>query len=152
MAYPAPLQELIVFFEGLSESERREALIDYAAAADSCARKTGVTYHYEEVRKDAICSDAVGVFLHHREDGKIHFAVELGPKVQTLTRALTTILCRGLDGCTLNELRAVPPDFVPRLIGAELVRLRSQTVYYVLDRLKEALARWPAEVSATDRS
>jgi cysteine desulfuration protein SufE len=32
----------------------------------------------------------------------------------------------------------VPQDFVPRIIGADLVRLRSQTVYYVLGRMKQA--------------
>jgi cysteine desulfuration protein SufE len=58
--------------------------------------------------------------------------------VQTLTRALTTILCRGLDGCTAQQVIDVPANFVPRIIGADLVRLRSQTVYYVLGRMKQA--------------
>jgi cysteine desulfuration protein SufE len=33
----------------------------------------------------------------------------------------------------------VPADFVPRIVGSELVRLRSQTVYYVLSRMKTAV-------------
>jgi cysteine desulfuration protein SufE len=55
---------------------------------------------------------------------------------------MTAILCRGLDGSTPEEIMAVPADFVPRIIGAELVRLRSQTVYYVLSRMKTAVKMW----------
>ena len=29
-----------------------------------------------------------------------------------------------------------PSDFVTRIVGAELVRIRSQTIYYVLTRIK----------------
>lgn len=138
MPYPAPLQELIELFESLPEAERREALIDYAGLAPACARRAGETYDLEDVRKDAECTDTVGVFLRVDERQRVWFAVELGPKVQTLTRAMTALLCRGLNGCTLAELLAVPADFVPRIIGADLVRLRSRTVYYVLQRMKAA--------------
>ena len=40
------------------------------------------------------------------------------------------------------EIMAVPADFVPRIIGADLVRLRSQTVYYILTRMKSAVKTW----------
>ncbi|MCB1279034.1 SufE family protein [Prosthecobacter sp.] len=136
--YPAPLGELITFFESLPEAERRENLIDLAAASAAHAPKEGESYALEDVRKDAECTDTVGIHVRIENDGRVHFAVSLGPKVQTLTRALTTILCRGLSGCTLQEVIAVPQDFVPRIIGADLVRLRSQTVYYVLGRMKQA--------------
>ncbi len=136
--YPAALSELITFFENLPEAERRENLIDLAAAANACAPKNGDAFQLEDVRKDAECTDTVGVHLRSDPDGCVHFAITLGPKVQTLTRALTTILCRGLNGSKLQEVLQVPADFVPRIIGAELVRLRSQTVYYVLNRMKQA--------------
>jgi cysteine desulfuration protein SufE len=60
----------------------------------------------------------------------------LGPEVQTLTRAMTSILCKGLDGATPQEILDLPSDFVTRIVGAELVRVRSQTTYYVLTRIK----------------
>src|SRR2546423_8524270 len=60
----------------------------------------------------------------------------LGPEVQTLTRAMTAILCKGLDGRTPQEVLELPSDFVTRILGAELVRVRSQTIYYVLSRIK----------------
>lgn len=138
-AYPEPLQELIEFFELLPEAERRENLINYSDAAAACGRKEGAVYEVEDVRKDEECTDTVGVYLQVSADNHVRFAIELGPKVQTLTKAMTAILCRGLNGCTPEEVMAVPADFVPRIIGAELVRLRSQTVYYVLSRMKTAV-------------
>src|SRR5687768_13022659 len=39
----------------------------------------------------------------------------------------------------LRDVLDVPADFVPRIVGSELVRLRSQTVYYVLSRMKTAV-------------
>ena len=136
--YPAALGELITFFESLPEGERRENLIDLAAASAAHAPKPGETFDLEDVRHDAECTDTVGIHLRLENGDHAHFAVTLGPKVQTLTKALTTILCRGLNGSTLAEVLAVSQDFVPRIVGADLVRLRSQTVYYVLSRMKEA--------------
>ncbi len=138
MPYPAALNELITFYEALPEGERREALIDLAASSGTHAPKEGEPFDLEDVRKDTECSDTVGIHVRLEEGGRAHFAISLGPKVQTLTRALTTLLCRGLNGSTLQEVIDVPQDFVPRIIGAQLVRLRSQTVYYVLHRMKEA--------------
>lgn len=140
-AYPAALGELITFFESLPEGERRENLIDLAAASAAHAPKEGETFDLEDVRKDAECTDTVGVHVRLETGERAHFAISLGPKVQTLTRALTTILCRGLNGSTLREVLDVPQDFVPRIVGADLVRLRSQTVYYVLGRMKQAARR-----------
>lgn len=139
MAYPPPLQELIDLFEHLPEAERRETLIDFADAAKSCGPKEGEVFELQDVRKDEECTDTVGVFLRAESGDKAFFAIELGPKVQTLTKAMTAILCRSLNGVPLKEILEVPTDFVPRIIGAELVRLRSQTVYYVLSRMKTAV-------------
>jgi cysteine desulfuration protein SufE len=36
----------------------------------------------------------------------------------------------------------IPQDFVPRIVGAQLIRLRSQTVYYILTRIKGACKVW----------
>lgn len=135
---PPALQELIDFFEHLPEPERRDSLISMAESVEAYAPRPDQSYEVEEVRKDPECSDIVGIFLKRDDGGHVHFAVTFGPKVQTLTRALAAILCRSLDGCTAAEILAISPDFIPRIVGAELVRLRSQTVYYVLQRMKQA--------------
>ncbi|MBN8419223.1 MAG: SufE family protein [Verrucomicrobia bacterium] len=139
--YPAALGELISFFESLPEGERRENLIDLAAAAATHAPKDGETFDLEDVRHDAECTDTVGIHARLAHGDHVHFAISLGPKVQTLTKAMATILCRGLNGSTLSEVLAVPQNFVPRIVGADLVRLRSQTVYYVLGRMKQVAQR-----------
>lgn len=136
-SYPAALAEWITFFESLPEGERRENLIELAQQASSHTPKAGERFDFEDVRHDAECTDTVGVHVRV-ENGHARFAMSLGPKVQTLTRAMAVVLCRGLGGSTLAEVIAVPEDFVPRIVGAELVRLRSRTVYYVLHRMKEA--------------
>lgn len=145
---PTALQEIIDLFEHLPEPERRENLIDMAETASAYVRQAGAHYEIADVRKDQECSDTVGVFVQRDDAGRVTFAIELGPKVQTLTRAMTAILCRGLNGCTPEQILAVPADFVPRIIGADLVRLRSQTVYYVLHRMKEAMASLDRELKA----
>ncbi len=139
--YPLPLQELIQHFESLSEGERRDGLIDLAEAAAHHAPKAGETFDFEQVRKDAECSDAVGIHLRRGTGEKLHLAISMGPEVQTLTRAMAALLCRGLEGSTKEQVLQVPEDFVPRVVGAELVRTRSRTVYYILRRIKEAAAR-----------
>lgn len=140
--YPPALQELIDLFEHLPEQERRENLVVMSDAAKKHEPREGERFDLEDVRKDEECTDTVGIHLRVDDGDKVCFAVTLGPKVQTLTRALTTILCRGLNGSTLQTVLDMPPDFVPRIIGGELVRLRSRTVYYVLSRMKAAVRRW----------
>ena len=95
------------------------------------------------MRKDQECTDTVGVFLRvDPATGGARFRVTLGDQVQTLTRAMTAILCRGLDGATPSAVLDVPQDFVPKIVGSQLVRLRSQTVYYILGRMKGVSRVW----------
>ena len=54
---------------------------------------------------------------------------------------MTTLLCLGLNGSTLEDVLQVPEDFIARVTGAELVRIRSRTVYYMLGRMKEAAGK-----------
>jgi cysteine desulfuration protein SufE len=136
MAYPGKLEEIISLFEGLPDAEKRETLIAYADQARAQEPVGGESFDLEDVRKDEECTDTVAVFLRVDTDGGTHFRVTLGSKVQTLTRAMSSILCKGLDGVTPEEILEIPADFVPRIVGAELVRLRSQTVYYLLTRMK----------------
>lgn len=139
--YPPALTELITLFESLTEAERRENLIDLAATAPSYAPREGESFDISDERKDPECMDKVGVFVRLDENGNVHLAVTLGPQVQTLTRAMATVLCRGLEGATPGQVLGVPRDFVPRIVGEQLVSLRSQTVYYVLSRVKETVGK-----------
>lgn len=141
-SWPASLAEMVSFFDGLDEAGRRENLGAFADAVPSIAPRDGVIYPIADVRRDPECMDEVGVYLRVDEAGTAHFAMTLGPKVQTLTRALAVILCRGLSGVSPGAVLAVDRSFVPLIIGETLVRLRSQTVYYVLSRMKQAAVKW----------
>jgi cysteine desulfuration protein SufE len=136
--YPPKLSAVIDLFESLPEEEKRENLIAYAEQAPKHDPRDDEAFDLEDVRKDEECTDTVGVFLKLTPERKVHFRVTLGEKVQTLTKAMTSILCRGLEGCTIEEVLDLPSDFVPRIVGGQLVRIRSQTVYYVLTRMKTA--------------
>lgn len=141
--YPPNLAEIVEFFDSLPEDEKRENLIAYADNSAHCALKPGESFDLEDTRKDEECTDTVGVFLQVDAGTRAtHFRINLGPHVQTLTRAMTAILCKGLDGATPEQVLDVPQDFVPRIVGGQLVRLRSQTVYYILTRMKSAAKVW----------
>jgi len=134
--YPTKLNRIISLFESLPEDERRETLVSYADNARRQEPREGEKFDLVDVRKDEECADTVGVYLLVDENGRAHIRMTLGPEVQTLTRSMTAILCKGLQDCTPQEILDVPSDFVTRVVGAELVRIRSQTIYYVLTRIK----------------
>lgn len=148
MNYPPELEKIIALFSALEEVERRETLILYADQSGGQRPKEGEVFDLEDIRKDEECTDKVGVFLRVDSDGKAHFRVTLGPQVQTLTKAMTTILCKGLNGMKVDEILEVPADFVPKIVGSQLVRVRSQTVYYILTRMKSAARVWLARERA----
>ena len=134
--YPEKLQNIIDLFEHLPEVERRETLVAYSDSALKQEPRPNEKFVLEDVRKDEECADKVGVYLQVNDDGRAHLRMTLGPEVQTLTRAMTSILCKGLDGATPQQILDLPEDFVTRIVGVELVRVRSQTTYYVLTRIK----------------
>ncbi|MES2571480.1 MAG: SufE family protein [Verrucomicrobiota bacterium] len=136
--YPEKLDAIISLFEGLPEEEKRENLIAYAEQAKRHEPKPGETFDLEDIRKDEECTDTVGVFLKLNAEDQAHFRITLGPQVQTLTKAMTAILCKGLEGSTPATILELPADFVPKIVGGQLVRIRSQTVYYILTRMKGA--------------
>jgi len=142
MAYPEKLQEIVSLFEHLPEEEKRESLVSYSLTTKNYEPKDGEKFDLEDVRKDEECADTVGVFLRVDGEGKSHFRMTLGPQVQTLTKAMTAILCKGLDGVTPKAVMELESDFVPKIVGAQLVRVRSQTTYYILSRMKGICKVW----------
>jgi cysteine desulfuration protein SufE len=140
--HPEKLLQIVSLFESLPPAEKREALIAYADSAAKQGPRDGETFDLEDIRKDEECTDTVGVFLKVSPERSCTFRITLGPQVQTLTKAMTSILCKGLAGCTPEQIMDVPADFVPKIVGADLVRQRSQTVYYILTRMKGVAKVW----------
>ena len=137
---PEKLTELIHFFESLQENERRENLMLFANNAEKWMPEEQVNYCIKDIRKDEHCTDEVGIFVLS-DKNEISFRVSLGEKVQTLTRAISSILCEVIEKQDKNTIRAINRNDISRIVGHELVRLRSQTVYYILDRMQEALEK-----------
>ena len=135
---PNKFTELIHFFESLPENERRENLMLFAKKVDKWVPDGEINYSIQDVRKDEHCTDEVGIFVNSTND-TISFRVSLGPKVQTLTRAIASILCEISENEKIDHIQAIKKNDISRIIGQELVRLRSQTVYYILERMQEAL-------------
>ena len=135
---PNKFTELIHFFESLPENERRENLMLFAKKADKWVPDGEINYSIQDVRKDEHCTDEVGIFVNSTND-TISFRVSLGPKVQTLTRAIASILCEISEEEKIEKIQAIQKNDISRIIGQQLVRLRSQTVYYILERMQEAL-------------
>ena len=135
---PPALSRIIALFASLPEDKRRENLVAYAEQANGCEPRLGETFDLEDVRKDEECTDTVGIFLKLDRKQRVTLRITLGPQVQTLTKAMSAILCKGLDDLTPEEIIELPSDFVPKIVGSQLVRIRSQTVYYVLTRIKSA--------------
>src|SRR5436189_6379600 len=95
--YPPKLSNIINLFESLPEDERRETLVSYADNARKQEPREGEQFDLVDVRKDEECADTVGVYLQGDAQGKAHIRMSLGPEVQTLTRSMTAILCKGLE-------------------------------------------------------
>jgi len=142
MEYPEKLQEIVQLFEHLPDEEKRESLVSYSLTTKNFEPKDGEKFDLEDVRKDEECADTVGVFLQVDGEGRSHFRMTLGPQVQTLTKAMAAILCKGLEGVTPNAVMELASDFVPKIVGAQLVRVRSQTTYYILSRMKGICKVW----------
>src|SRR5712675_1100587 len=115
--YPPKLASIIGLFESLPEEEKRENLIAYSEQSQRHEPKAGETFDLEDVRKDEECTDTVGVFLRVDPESRARFRITLGPQVQTLTKAMTSILCKGLEGTPLDEIMELPADFVPKIVG-----------------------------------
>lgn len=149
MSYPTKLSAIIELFVGLNDAEKRETLIAYADQAHSQEPRKDESFALEDIRKDQECTDTVAVFLRV-DEGCCHFRVTLGPQVQTLTRAMSSILCKGLDGLPAADILTIPSDFVPKIVGADLIRARSQTVYYLLTRMKGIVKVWLHQTRASE--
>jgi len=152
MEYPEKLQEIVQLFEHLPDEEKRESLVSYSMTTKNFEPKDGEKFDLEDIRKDEECADTVGVFLQVDGEGRGHFRMTLGPQVQTLTKAMAAILCKGLEGVTPNAVMELASDFVPKIVGAQLVRVRSQTTYYILSRMKGICKVWSDRKRANSTS
>jgi len=135
---PPALEEIVSFFSDLSEPQRRDALLAYAAEAPRHQPRDEETYSWIDERIDPGCMDVVGIFLRVDETGNLISEQSWEPETQTLTKALVSILCRGLEKAPLASVVSLHDDFITEIIGAQLMRARGRTVYHVMRRMRDA--------------
>jgi len=146
--YPQKLNKIINLFETLPEDERRETLVSYADNAKKQEPREGENFDLVDVRKDEECMDTVGVYLHVDKDGKAQIRMTLGPEVQTLTRSMTAILCKGLEGSTPQEILDLASDFVTRIVWCAFAARR----FITCSRASKAFVRFISTASAWRKS
>ncbi len=148
---PPGLEEIAVLFAGLPEAQRRDALMACADEIGLHHPVEGEFYAIIDERVDPGCIDVVALYFRLDQDGRVVCRARCGPRVRTLTRALVTILCRGLRGATPRQVAELGDDFVVCIVGEPLMRLRSRSVYQVLGRMRDAGRQLEAGLFPPDR-
>lgn len=137
--HPKKLRKIIDFFESLTENEKRENLLSYANKSKVWKPVPDQDYDLDDIRNDEQCLDTVGIHLKIIQKN-VFFNISMGPKVQTLTRALASILCEALEGASIEQVLALEDECISQIVGEKLVRLRSQTIYYLIQRMRSAVS------------
>jgi cysteine desulfuration protein SufE len=132
------LEAQVQHFENLDNSARIQALIGLAQGVDSVEPTPDTLWDFSEVRQDEECLDSLGVYLK-KDHNTLHLAASVGEETTTLTRALTNVLVQHLSGETPERILELSNQFVPRLVGENLLRQRRTTAYYPLRRIQEAV-------------
>ncbi|HKI46023.1 MAG TPA: SufE family protein [Balneolales bacterium] len=144
---PKRLERIASYFEQLDEQSRRERLIAFAEQSDKWLPRPDDKILYQDIRKDEECLDEVGVFIADDGEGLV-WRMQYGKDVQILTRAIGTILSDGLNHAKPEEVISLPADVIHQIIGQQLFRNRSQSIYYIFNRIKQAMKRYLEETNS----
>ena len=115
--------------------ERRETLVAYSDSAPKQEPRGGEQFDLEDVRKDEECADTVGVYLQ---------VDDRAAPISDDARAGSANSHSGDDIDSLQGSRRLHPAgnsgsaerFCDPHCRRRVVRVRSQTIYYVLTRIK----------------
>lgn len=107
MTLPNKLQEIVDDFASMSREEKLETLIAYAESFPELPER----FQEERSKMEPVPECMTPVFIIAESvNGKIQFHLDI-PKQSPTVRGLASILTNGLNGCTLEEILSVPPDF-----------------------------------------
>ena len=135
----ATLENTVKLFESLPRETKIQGLISLSESINKLAPDVAHHWDVEDVRKDHECLDVVGLYARRDDGGRVHLAATVGKEVTTLTRALTALFVENLSGETAEHILDVSPEVIPRVVGEALMKQRSNTAYYTLRRIKEAV-------------
>jgi len=105
---PPNLQEIIDDFASATREEKMEMLVGYAESLPPLPE----WLQGERAKMDPVpeCVTPTFLFAEKLPDGGIAFHFDIPPQAPTV-RGLAAILANGLNGCTPEEILAVPGDF-----------------------------------------
>jgi len=118
-----------------------QALVEYANGFPELPERFAALAAGEE-HKVHECMTPVALFSEV-ENGRIRFYADVPRNAPTI-RALLSILMKGLNGHPVEDVLAIPPDFVSRLMRNVGLSTRERGLQAILARMKrharEALA------------
>jgi cysteine desulfuration protein SufE len=135
----ATLESTVKLFESLPKETKIQGLISLSDSLPKLAPDLKESWEVQDVRKDHECLDVVGLYARRDDAGHVKLAATVGREVTTLTRALTALFVENLSGESAEHILDVQPDVIPRVVGEALMKQRSNTAYYTLRRIKEAV-------------
>jgi cysteine desulfuration protein SufE len=136
MTLPAKLQEIVDDFASMSREEKIETLIGYAESFPELPQR----FKEERSKMEPIpeCMTPVYLFAEKQEDGGMLFHFDIPPQSPTV-RGLAAILASGLNGCTPEEVIAIPADFyAPMKLEEAISGQRLNGFRGVLAHMKQA--------------
>ncbi len=136
---PPKLQEIVDDFASAARDEKVEMLIAYAESLPPLPN----WLHGERDKMEPVpeCMTPVFLFGEKQANGGIIFHFDIPPQSPTV-RGLAAILANGLNGCTPEEVLAVPADFyTPMNLQEAISYQRLNGFQGVLAHMKQAAAR-----------
>src|SRR5574340_223615 len=106
---PARLEEIVSDFEACEGSEKIELLLDYANRFPPFPEHLQMPEQMEDVPE---CMTPVQMTAEVR-DGRLYFHFIVPPEAPTV-RGFACLMMEGLNGCTPEEVLALPGDFYLR--------------------------------------
>lgn len=115
-ALPTALQRAVDDFRSLEEPDRLQLLLEYADDLPELPAR--YADHPELLERVAECQSPVYLFVELDDDTDAVHPHATAPAEAPTTRGFASILVRGFDGASPEQVLAVPAD-MPRMLGLD---------------------------------
>ena len=130
---PAPLAEIVEDFAASPREMRLQMLLGYAQGLPDLPDRYADQDALERVQE---CQTPFFLAVEIDDDRRVSLFFDAPPEAPT-TRGYAGILAEGLDGATVDEVLATPPDFFTGMGLAELISpLRLRGMSAILAHIK----------------
>ncbi|MCB0873573.1 MAG: SufE family protein [Thermoleophilia bacterium] len=138
---PAPLAEIVEDFAASPREMRLQMLLGYAQGLPDLPDRYADQDALERVQE---CQTPFFLAVEIDDDRRVSLFFDAPPEAPT-TRGYAGILAEGLDGATVDEVLATPPDFFTGMGLAELISpLRLRGMSAILAHIKRRVVELSA--------